>query len=99
MLLVWRTPPTSDLFDAPARNRFIVVSLLPNASRKAQGKVAASNGSSASSVIACSISTAFNLFLRWRTHSFYGQCTKRPMAGNAQNKEKPDGFRPEGVHT
>lgn len=50
----------SDLFDAPARNRFIVVALLPKASRNAYGKVAASNGCSASSDIACSISTAFN---------------------------------------
>ena len=38
MLLVWRTPPRSDLFDAPARNLLIVVSLLPKASRKAYGK-------------------------------------------------------------
>ena len=35
MLLVWRTPPRSDLFDAPARRRLMVVSLLPKASRKA----------------------------------------------------------------
>jgi hypothetical protein len=35
MLLVWRTPPRSDLFDAPARRRLIVVALLPKASRKA----------------------------------------------------------------
>ena len=34
MLLVWRTPPRSDLFDAPARRRLMVVALLPNASRK-----------------------------------------------------------------
>jgi hypothetical protein len=35
MLLVWRTPPRSDLFDAPARRRLMVVALLPKASRKA----------------------------------------------------------------
>ena len=39
MLLVWRTPPRSDLFEAPARSLLIVVSLLPKASRKAYGKV------------------------------------------------------------
>ena len=35
MLLVWSTPPRSDLFDAPARRRLMVVALLPKASRKA----------------------------------------------------------------
>ena len=60
MLLVWRTPPRSDLFDAPARSRLIVVSLLPKASRKANGNSPASNGCSASAEMASSISTAFN---------------------------------------
>src|SRR5690606_42158400 len=59
MLLVWRTPPRSDLFDAPARRRLMVVALLPNASRKAYGNSFRSNGFSASSEMACSISTAF----------------------------------------
>ncbi len=35
MLLVWRTPPRSDLFVAPLRRRWIVVALFPKASRKA----------------------------------------------------------------
>src|SRR5260221_5127523 len=63
MLLVWRTPPRSDLFEAPARSRLIVVSLLPKASRNAKGKFLASKGCSASSEMACSISKAFNCLL------------------------------------
>jgi hypothetical protein len=35
MLFVCRTPPRSDLFDAPERSRLIVVSLFPKACRKA----------------------------------------------------------------
>ena len=35
MLLVWRTPPTSDLFVVPVRSRLSVVSLLPKAARNA----------------------------------------------------------------
>ena len=44
----------------PARSRLIVVSLLPKASRKANGKFSGSNGCSASCEMASSISTAFN---------------------------------------
>ena len=51
--------PRSDLFDAPARSRLIVVSLLPKASKEGKRKVAASNGCSASAEMASSISTAF----------------------------------------
>jgi hypothetical protein len=34
MLLAWRTPPRSDLFDSPLRRRLSVVSLFPKACRK-----------------------------------------------------------------
>jgi hypothetical protein len=59
ILLVCRTPPRSDLFDAPARSRLIVVSLFPNACRKANGNSPLSKGCSASAEMASSISTAF----------------------------------------
>jgi hypothetical protein len=54
-----RTPPRSDLFDAPARSRLIVVSLLPNACRNANGNSPPANGCSTSADMASSISTAF----------------------------------------
>ena len=57
--LVCSTPPMSDRFDAPARSRLMVVALLPNASRKANGNSAASNAASARAETASSISTAF----------------------------------------
>src|SRR4051812_17026889 len=37
MFPVCRTPPRSDLFDAPERSRLIVVSLFPKAVRKTNG--------------------------------------------------------------
>lgn len=60
MLLRWRTPPISELFEVPLRSRLMVVALLPKASRNRYGNSAATNGCSASSDIASSISTAFN---------------------------------------
>src|SRR3954451_18401368 len=59
MFPVCRTPPRSDLFDAPERSRLIVVSLFPKAVRKANGNSTGSNGALASSETASSISTAF----------------------------------------
>src|SRR5205085_8527898 len=60
MLPRWSTPPgRSDLFVLPLRSRLSVVSLLPNASRKAYGNVAGSNAASANAETAASISTAF----------------------------------------
>ena len=59
MLLVCRTPPTSDLFVLPVLSRFIVTALFPKAAKKAYGNSSASKGCSANSEIACSISTAF----------------------------------------
>ena len=44
MFPCWSTPPRSELFEAPARSRLIVVALLPKASRNANGNSATSNG-------------------------------------------------------
>ena len=51
--------PRSDLFDSPFRSRLRVVSLLPKASRKANGNSSGSKGRSASADTASSISIAF----------------------------------------
>src|SRR5713101_6369830 len=67
MLFVCRTPPKSDLFDAPARSRLIVVFLLPKACRKANGNSTKSNACSARVEMASSISTAFIWSLPQRT--------------------------------
>src|SRR5688500_9418200 len=61
MLFVWRTPPKSDLLDAPERSRLIVVSLFPKACRNAKGNSAGSKTCTARAEIASSISTAFML--------------------------------------
>jgi hypothetical protein len=58
-LFTCSTPITSDLLVAPARSFLMVVSLLPKASRNANGNSAASNGRSARSLTASAISTAF----------------------------------------
>ena len=52
-------PAMSDLFDTPVRRRFSVVSLFPKASRNWKANSGPSKGFSASSEMACSISTAF----------------------------------------
>src|SRR3546814_5061361 len=59
LLLVCRTPPTSDLFDAPDLSFLRVVSLFPNACRNAKGNSSRSKGVAAKAVTASSISTAF----------------------------------------
>ena len=59
-------PSTSVLFEVPLLNFFIVVLLLPNASKKEKGNSSASKGCSASSDTASSISTGFVLDFRWR---------------------------------
>ena len=48
-----------DAFDSPLRSRLMVVSLLPNATKKSNGNAAASNGCCARLEMASSISTAF----------------------------------------
>src|SRR3546814_19720746 len=72
MLLVCRTPPTSDLFDAPDLSFLRVVSLLPNACRNAKGNSSRSKGVAAKAVTASSISTAF-----LRSHLQIGRASGR----------------------
>src|SRR5690606_10982128 len=65
------TPPgTSEWLLLPVRRRLRVTSLLPNAARNANGNSAASKGWSASSEMACSISTAIMRRLAWQASWF-----------------------------
>src|SRR3546814_18495926 len=58
-LLVCRTPPKSDLFDAPDLSFLRVVSLFPHACRNAKGNSSRTTGVAAQAVTAFFISTAF----------------------------------------